>query len=141
MWLRFTGWFDFSPPERRGLVTISYRAGTVAFVRRCCADLAISTGRDVAASAPARPDFGSPCDIRAAPAIVIRPGVAVLDRINTDDARRAALEAAARHRTDEIVRTKPGKALRANAPVGDAGLMSVPMAFESLISAVRKITV
>lgn len=44
MWVRFLRDFDFNPPERRGRVTVAYRAGMVRLVRKCCADAAIAAG-------------------------------------------------------------------------------------------------
>jgi hypothetical protein len=45
MWIRFTKDFDFSPPERGGRATVSYKAGTKANVRRIAAEAAIAAGK------------------------------------------------------------------------------------------------
>lgn len=45
MRIRFTEDFDWSPPERKGLVTIAYRAGTTKSVRRACGEAAIAAGK------------------------------------------------------------------------------------------------
>jgi hypothetical protein len=40
MWFRFTRDFDFSPAERRGRVTVAYKAGMLQNVTRACAEAA-----------------------------------------------------------------------------------------------------
>jgi hypothetical protein len=54
MWIRFTKDFDFSPPERGGRATVSYKAGTKANVRRIAAEAAIAAGKAVVVETPRR---------------------------------------------------------------------------------------
>lgn len=50
--------FDYSPSAFNGLVTIAYKAGTTATVKRECAEAAIKVGaaREVVAAADAEPE-------------------------------------------------------------------------------------
>jgi hypothetical protein len=45
MWVRFTSDFDWRPPERKGTVTVAYRAGMTKYVRKACAEAAIAAGK------------------------------------------------------------------------------------------------
>ena len=54
MWVRFTKEFDFTPDEDRR-VTVAYKPGAVANVRRQCADKAIAAG----AAEPHIPESGA----------------------------------------------------------------------------------
>jgi hypothetical protein len=56
MWVRFLRAYDFDPPERGGRVTISYPAGLVTLVRRCCAAAAIAVGAAEPAERPQHDD-------------------------------------------------------------------------------------
>lgn len=40
-WVRFTSDFDWKPAPQ---ITVAYRAGTVMFVRRICAEAAVAAG-------------------------------------------------------------------------------------------------
>jgi hypothetical protein len=53
-WVRFTGDFDWSPPERGGRVTIAYRAGMVLLVTTACATAAAAADRAQHTMRPAR---------------------------------------------------------------------------------------
>ena len=50
-WVRFSQDFDYVPPERRGLATIAYKAGSKCNVTRRCAGMAIAGGKAVKISA------------------------------------------------------------------------------------------
>lgn len=43
-WIAFTRDFDWSPPEKKGRVSIAYKSGMTLFVRRTCAEEAIAAG-------------------------------------------------------------------------------------------------
>jgi len=43
-WVLFTSDFDWRPPEKKGRVTIAYKAGMKIFVRATCAADAIAAG-------------------------------------------------------------------------------------------------
>lgn len=53
-WVRFTSNYDYRPSERRGRVTIAFKAGAVRFVRRECASRAIAAGRAEEVNRPER---------------------------------------------------------------------------------------
>ncbi len=52
-WIEFTKAFDWSPPERRGRVTVAYKQGCLYFVRQECAVDALKEGAGVRRAAPA----------------------------------------------------------------------------------------
>lgn len=54
MWILFLAAYDFNPPERHGVFTISYQAGEVRLVRRICGERAIELGRAVRVERPFR---------------------------------------------------------------------------------------
>jgi hypothetical protein len=56
MWVKFTKDFDFSPPERGGRATVSYKAGMKANVRRIAAEAAIAAGKAEPVEAKKRDD-------------------------------------------------------------------------------------
>lgn len=43
-WVKFLSDFNWSPPERRGRVTIAYVRGMKLLVRRKCAEQAVAAG-------------------------------------------------------------------------------------------------
>ena len=47
-WVRFTGNFDWYPPERNGRYCLAYKVGTVALVTTPCATAAKAAGKAVA---------------------------------------------------------------------------------------------
>jgi hypothetical protein len=59
-WVRFTRAFDWSPPERGGLTTIAFAAGSTVCVRIACAAAAVAEGAAVRTGRPAndRPQRG-----------------------------------------------------------------------------------
>lgn len=52
-WVRFVRAFDWDPPERRGLTTIAFSAGSTACVRIACAAAAVADGAAVRVKRPA----------------------------------------------------------------------------------------
>lgn len=54
MRVRFLSNHDFRPPERKGRVTIAYKAGWEGTVRRCCGEPAVEMGKAVPLPAPMR---------------------------------------------------------------------------------------
>ena len=61
MRVRFTADFDWAPPERRGLVTLAYRASSaVRLVRRQCGEAAIAAGKAEAVAAKGKANGENP---------------------------------------------------------------------------------
>lgn len=54
MRVRFLSRFDFVPPEKKGRVSIVYKAGMEMTVRRCCGEAAVAQGKAVEVPAPMR---------------------------------------------------------------------------------------
>jgi hypothetical protein len=63
-WVKFTGDYDFRPPEKPR-VCIAYKSGMVQFVRRICAARALAKSRAVIVERPVIP--ASPDDAQSSP--------------------------------------------------------------------------